>query len=691
METVTKTFICQKCGSVVTITENQHLASCSSCNSLIPLPYFMTTNDPKINSETFHNMLNRVNKASEYNIDCQFHRAFNLYDKLIKNYYNLQIEDYYPYFGKLLSQYGVVYILNDQLEYELVCLNVLNESVMENENYLKMMELADANTQEVLHQIVNSIDHFQKDYQKQLVDTKHNDITLLVDTSKNNPNASKDLEFCEKVKKMLSEKQITIEITNGLFDNGISKSFAKKIYEINNLTSHLVVVSSSFENLNSSLFRHVWMNFYSCDELSSTIYDRMFIVCSEEDELHTLPVNKLRFYKLSDAEKLAVDLSKSAKVIRKDNDIVISQAPIYDELINLLEKSEFESVKDILNKKLETSKLDYVEWWIMYLAKHNIANQTELKNKIINPIESYYFRRAFLYAPRAVKYKLYEYYYNTVNENLIVDEKYENEIKKVQKSYFKKEILKLIVAMSFVLLVTLVCFWTLTFSSLSSAIVILILNGIAYGILIKKIYNIVNVGNVPSTIKTDIEKLQYYQQIRKALEPKQAALFLPNYFKKINLNKIIVVIAICITSTLAFVVKDIVVKLQNNDLTYYYLFNKVIITGGYGDEIVIPQFIDGREVTTISQRAFHGNAKLESVIISEGVQEIESSAFGDCPNLKYVKIPTTINRVRGEPFKGCNKLETFIINSKIITSPSKFLGDDYKQQMLEISFEEEKE
>ena len=76
METQTKTFICQKCGSVVVISENQHLASCSSCNSLIPLPYFMTSADPKINSETFHNMLNRVNTASEYNIDGQFHRTY---------------------------------------------------------------------------------------------------------------------------------------------------------------------------------------------------------------------------------------------------------------------------------------------------------------------------------------------------------------------------------------------------------------------------------------------------------------------------------------------------------------------------------------------------------------------------------------------------------------------------------------
>ena len=106
METVNKTFICHKCGGKVVITENQNLASCPSCNSLIPLPYFMSTSDPKINSETFHNMLNRVNKASEYSLDGQFHRAYNLYDKLIKK---LNLSDNEQ---KLLRIYAIFSSLN---------------------------------------------------------------------------------------------------------------------------------------------------------------------------------------------------------------------------------------------------------------------------------------------------------------------------------------------------------------------------------------------------------------------------------------------------------------------------------------------------------------------------------------------------------------------------------------------------
>ena len=312
--------------------------------------------------------------------------------------------------------------------------------------------------------------------QKEVIDIKPNDVTLLVDTSKNNPNANEDLETARNIQKILSGKQITIKITEDLFDKGLSYDFAKEIYAINNLSSHLVVISSNFEHLNSNLYRHIWMNYYSSDELKSTINDRMFIVCNELANIETLPINGLRFYKTSDVERLSLDLNKSARFIRKDNERVISNAPKYEELFNLLKNKEFEVVRDSLYEKMDKTHIDFAEWWILYLAKHNISNETDLKNKVINPMESHYFRKCYLYAPRAIKSKLYEYYYNAINEHLIVDEKYENEVKKVQKTYFTKEFAKLIVSCIAVLFVTSICFWTLTFSSLISALFIIGLN-----------------------------------------------------------------------------------------------------------------------------------------------------------------------------------------------------------------------
>ena len=131
-------------------------------------------------------------------------------------------------------------------------------------------------------------------------------------------------------------------------------------------------------------------------------------------------------------------------------------------------------------------------------------------------------------------------------------------------------------------------------------------------------------------------------------------------------------------------------KIQHNELTYYYLFDQVVITGGYGENIVIPDIIDGRKVTKISQRAFYNNATLKTLTISEGVKEIGSNAFANCPNLEYVKIPSTLSKVRTAPFEGSNQIHYFINNSKIINT-KKLLGEQYEQEMLEITFSEPSE
>ena len=86
MDNERKVLICPNCGSEIEITENQTLGHCSFCNSLTPLPFFIT-NRVGFDSKTYSNMLNRVNKATNYSLTYQFHRAFNLFDKLIKNYF----------------------------------------------------------------------------------------------------------------------------------------------------------------------------------------------------------------------------------------------------------------------------------------------------------------------------------------------------------------------------------------------------------------------------------------------------------------------------------------------------------------------------------------------------------------------------------------------------------------------------
>ena len=84
----------------------------------------------------------------------------------------------------------------------------------------------------------------------------------------------------------------------------------------------------------------------------------------------------------------------------------------------------------------------------------------------------------------------------------------------------------------------------------------------------------------------------------------------------------------------------------------------------YIGDIVIPATIEYGgttfTVTGIGENAFNSCSDLNSVVISEGIQTIETSAFMQCSNLKWVELPSTITTIGYWAFSFCSKLHYVI-------------------------------
>jgi len=73
--------------------------------------------------------------------------------------------------------------------------------------------------------------------------------------------------------------------------------------------------------------------------------------------------------------------------------------------------------------------------------------------------------------------------------------------------------------------------------------------------------------------------------------------------------------------------------------------------------VVIPSTHDGRTVKYIGRSAFEGCDKLTSVIIPEGVEEIDTDAFKGCTKLETISLPTSIKKIETGAFDDCNSLK----------------------------------
>lgn len=84
---------------------------------------------------------------------------------------------------------------------------------------------------------------------------------------------------------------------------------------------------------------------------------------------------------------------------------------------------------------------------------------------------------------------------------------------------------------------------------------------------------------------------------------------------------------------------------------------------GKGGDVIIPSEIDGKEVTAIgnifrTHGAFQDCTDITSVIIPDGVTEIQDNAFYSCTNLKTVTIPASVKLLRHCAFADCHNLQS---------------------------------
>ena len=93
-------------------------------------------------------------------------------------------------------------------------------------------------------------------------------------------------------------------------------------------------------------------------------------------------------------------------------------------------------------------------------------------------------------------------------------------------------------------------------------------------------------------------------------------------------------------------------------------------------KIAIPREYNGKPVKKIKKEAFNGDIKLESIIIDNNIESIESTAFNTCINLKHVSINSI--SVPTSCFYYCKNLESIIIGKCVSSLGNAFIKGNVK-------------
>ncbi len=114
------------------------------------------------------------------------------------------------------------------------------------------------------------------------------------------------------------------------------------------------------------------------------------------------------------------------------------------------------------------------------------------------------------------------------------------------------------------------------------------------------------------------------------------------------------------------------IETKENDLYVYDVFKKYIeITEYKGTEtdVVVPAEIDGKPVKVIGTLCFYRDYTVETLVIPEGVETIENTAFYYCTSLRRVKLPDSCVSYGERLFSWCTSLETITIPAGMTVIP----------------------
>ena len=92
---------------------------------------------------------------------------------------------------------------------------------------------------------------------------------------------------------------------------------------------------------------------------------------------------------------------------------------------------------------------------------------------------------------------------------------------------------------------------------------------------------------------------------------------------------------------------------------------------GTDTDIVIPQSIDGKMVTSIGNYAFYVCNDLTSITIPEGVTSIGEDAFWGCSGLTSISIPEGVTSIGDCAFYNCSGLTSINIPNSVTSISSR--------------------
>jgi len=300
---------CQSCGGALKVFSS--VCTCEFCG---------VTNIICGETGNYINSLNRANKLRQ---QCEFDRAFEIYEDILKN--NPPFADIL--WSETLCDYGIEYVEDPLTHKYLPTLHrIKDESILESNYYLEALELCDEKQREEIAACAEEIYKIQLEYLNIASNEDPYDVFICYKET-DNGEQTKDSEVGMKLYEKLSEMGYKVFFSRVTLKEKLGIEFEPYIFAALKSSPVMVVIGTKPEYFEATWVRNEWSRFLRLKE--NDLDKQIFFACDDISDLPKAFARRQAQILTDDSSiaNLANNVDNYIKLAEKNRSSFISRFP----------------------------------------------------------------------------------------------------------------------------------------------------------------------------------------------------------------------------------------------------------------------------------------------------------------------------------------------------------------------------
>lgn len=364
---------CKMCGGSLSINENETIVVCEYCGTKQTLP--------RLDSEKKASLLDRADHFRRSN---EYDKAMSIYEQILAD----EKDDAEIYWLIVLCRYGIEYIEDPTSHKRIPTVNrVQYNSILNDEDYLKALELADNNQKKLYIEEANKINDIQKGILEVSSKEEPFDIFICYKETDDNGRRTEDSVIAQDIYKELTNEGYKVFFSRITLEDKIGTAYEPYIFAALNTTKVMLVIGTKKEYFNAVWVKNEWSRYLA---LINKGEKKLLVPCYKNIDPYDLP-EEFAYLQAQDLNKLGYmqDLIRGIEKIVHIKDDNISRI-YYEKESNsdikeikksaymFLNNSEYEYAFEEANKIIKIAPNDADAYLIRLLSNNKIKNFDQL-------------------------------------------------------------------------------------------------------------------------------------------------------------------------------------------------------------------------------------------------------------------------------------------------------------------------